>query len=237
MNVIDRIREMATAAWHDLTEGTGHPERAVEAYLEAGRKQLAETERLYQQKVDQVISLREQRVNAEQLAEKRGEQAFLAMRAGEEELAMLVLQEKRHAEAVIEHTGAQYEQCQEAILELADELVKLRAAYAEAADQRDVYAARIESARLQQKLHRHGEAGAGAGATGTLKELQQTGLELGRELSEALCEFGRAGRETLIEAGHNVKQELREVREKLQRDWPNRGGDRITDTFTGKKAE
>ncbi|MNI13535.1 PspA/IM30 family protein [compost metagenome] len=210
---------MATTTWQDLTEGSAmnNPNGDIDAYLRAQRKHVAETELLYQQTIEQAIGLREKYMNADQLIEKRNQQALLAMKVGEEEIAKLILQEKRQTEALSTHSKELYEQCQNTILVLAEELVRLREGLAEAEDQRDVYAARLEAARLQEQLNGRKDKG----TTDTFHELEQRGREIGREMNGALRELGRVGRETLREAGHNAQQELRIVRDKLQHEWHN----------------
>jgi phage shock protein A len=233
MSVLTRIRDMATATWNDLTEPSYHPEREVEAYIRAQQKHLEEADHLYQQTLVQAIALREQYMTAEQQAEKRGEQALLALRVGEEELAKLILEEKRQADEISKQAFQQYEQCQFIILELAEELKHLRTKYAEAVDQREVYAARMESARLAKQMEERNDRG----HRDTLTELQETGRDIGREVSGALREAGRIGKDIFREASVNVQQELREVRGKLHSEWPKANKHTGYDTADRKQAE
>lgn len=120
MNVLSRLRDVTAAAWQDWTEQSRNPEQEVDAYLCAQQKHLEETKALYQQSVEQAIILRQQYSSAEELSARRYEQALLALKVGEEDVAKFALEEKRQAEAVSENTRALYEQCQNTILQLAE---------------------------------------------------------------------------------------------------------------------
>ena len=136
------------------------------------------------------------------MAQLRGEQAELAMRAGDEELARLALQEKQREEAACEHYRAQYASSQDVCLALADELRGLRAGHAAEG------LVQPPSSGLHEKEARD-----------TWRELEVTGRELGREALQGLREAGRLSQETLKEAGGNLQQELRTLRGKFQQEW------------------
>ncbi|SEC63809.1 PspA/IM30 family protein [Paenibacillus sp. GP183] len=188
-----RIRDLAESAWHDFTERATDPQRE-DSLLAAKRKQLQETERLYEQTLQQAISLRQQQSSAAEMAAKRGEQAELALRAGEETLARLALQEKLFAEASVSECGAQYAQCQDAVLALAEELRLQRADFTEASKQREAYSAQAGSSQQRRMDQR-------SAAQATMRELGIAGREIG-------CDVGEA----LREAGSVLQRELRDMR-------------------------
>ena len=123
MNILNRIGKMAEAAWQETASKLDHHERG-------GSSVIQKLEQRYQEALQRTIELRRQIVNAEEMAQLRGEQAELAMRAGDEELARLALQEKQREEAACEHYRAQYASSQDVCLALADELRGLRAGHA-----------------------------------------------------------------------------------------------------------
>jgi phage shock protein A len=220
VNVFTRVKDIATATWQEVTERSVAPEREVESFLSAQQQHLAETERLYQQTVEQAIALREQLRSAEEHSERRGVQAQLALKAGEDELARLAVEEKLHADNVIEHTRVQYERSQSAILQLVEELALLRAGHAAALEQREVYAARLESARLQQQMQ---ERETSSVRHDTLHELKEAGREFGRDFSDLLREAHVTGRES-----------FRALSGKVQREWQQRSGAEPTKSQSGK---
>jgi phage shock protein A len=207
VNVFTRVKDLATATWQEISERSVAPEREVENFLSAQQKHLAETDILYQQTVEQAIALREQLRSAEELSERRGAQAQLAMKAGEEELARLAVEEKLHADNVIEHTRVQYERSQSVILQLVEELALLRAAYAAAIEQREVNAVRLESARLQQQMQQRESSSV---LQGTLQELKEAGRDFGRDFSDLLREASVTGRESFRAMSGKIQRELKQ---------------------------
>jgi phage shock protein A len=210
-DVMTRIRELAEIAWQEVAVQPMNAERELNDLLEAQRKQMEENDLLLERKIRQAAQLREQIGSAEELAARRSEQAELAMRAGEEDLARLALQERLHAEAVSGECRARYAQIQDEILVLAEELQQLRIAYAEACERRGYDAARIETAKQQRRLH------AQSAAQDSLRSLQHAGREVGRDVSLALRQAGRISRDSLREAGGILQRELHEMRGKLAR--------------------
>ena len=117
-HMIDRIGKMAEAVWQE-TIGKANPA--------AQSGTIMELEARYDEALQAAIALRGHIASAEEMAQLRGEQAELAMRAGEEDLARLALQEKLREEAACEHYRAQYASSQDVCLALAEQLRGLRA--------------------------------------------------------------------------------------------------------------
>ncbi|MCD1258712.1 PspA/IM30 family protein [Paenibacillus athensensis] len=153
MSLIKRMRDITVATLNEHLERSEDPVRLIDQYLAAQREQLVQSERLHQQCVTHAASLRQQFLSALETKEKREQQALLALKAGEEQMARIVLQEKLQAEEKSEQYRELYEQAKQSILELDEELQQLKADYKEVADKRSYYLARMESARLQQRLH------------------------------------------------------------------------------------
>lgn len=194
MSVFDRIGKMAEVVWQE-TAGKLDPHES------GGSSAIEGLEQRYQEALQRTIELRSQIVNAEEMAQLRGEQAELACRAGDEELARLALKEKLRGEAACEHLRAQYAGSQDLCLALAEELRGQRAGHAA----EDMQPPR---SGLHEKEARD-----------TWRELEVTGRELGREALQGLREAGRLSHETLKEAGGNLQQELRSLRGKLGQEW------------------
>ena len=151
MSLFRRMRDITVATLNEHLERSEDPVRLIDQYLAAQREQLQQSERLYQQCVSHAASLRQQYLTALETKEKREHQALLALKAGEEHMARIVLQEKLQAEEKSEQYHELYEQAKQSILDLDEELQQLKADYKEVADKRSYYLARMESARLQQR--------------------------------------------------------------------------------------
>lgn len=207
---------MAEAAWNEAEERLDMHERNGGAAGTSSSK-VAVLEERYQDALQRAFELRRQSVTADEMAQLRSEQAELAMRAGEEELARLALQEKLREEAACEHYRAQYASCQDEVLALAEELRLLRASLAAEASRGGGAAPHSDGVQPPGGPHEQG-------ARDTLRELEVAGRELGREALQGLREAGRLSRDTLKEAGGNLQQEWHALRGKLQHDWQHRRG-------------
>ncbi|RTE06222.1 PspA/IM30 family protein [Paenibacillus whitsoniae] len=153
MSIFRRVRDITVASLNEQLERAEDPVRFIDQYLVSQREQIQQSERLYQQCVSHAASLRAQYLSALETKEKREHQAMLALKAGEEHMARIVLQEKLQAEEKSAQYHELYEQAKQSILELDEELQQLKSDYKEVADKRSYYLARMESARLQQRLH------------------------------------------------------------------------------------
>jgi len=197
--MLNRIGKMAEAAWHDAKQHIDGCVQGQEAALE-------DLEQRYDEALQRAFRLRQLRLDAEELAQLRAEQAELAMRAGEEELARIALQERHHQLEACELYRTQYASCQDEVLALAEELRRLRAERAAGEERGGEQAPRQE-------------------ARDTLRELEVAGRELGREALQALREAGRLSRETLKEAGGNLQQEWQALQRSMQQERQHRRDD------------
>jgi phage shock protein A len=220
MSLLRRMRDITVASLNEHLERSEDPVRLIDQYLAAQREQLQQSERLYQQCVTHAASLRQQYLTALETKEKREQQALLALKAGEEHMARIVLQEKLQAEEKSEQYRELYEQAKQSILDLDEELQQLRADYKEVADKRSYYLARMESARLQQRLHARSSVSQDASPRmfGRLEE-RVSDMELH---ARTLRDVRRMGRESYYGAGNPaVDAELEALRNKLNQEGTN----------------
>ncbi|MZQ82461.1 PspA/IM30 family protein [Paenibacillus sp. 5J-6] len=220
MSLLRRMRDITVASLNEHLERSEDPVRLIDQYLAAQREQLQQSERLYQQCVTHAASLRQQYLTALETKEKRENQALLALKAGEEHMARIVLQEKLQAEEKSEQYRELYEQAKQSILDLDEELQQLKADYKEVADKRSYYLARMESARLQQRLHARSSVSQDASPRmfGRLEE-RVSDMELH---ARTLRDVRRMGRESYYGAGNPaVDAELEALRSRLNQEGAN----------------
>ncbi|TXK82667.1 PspA/IM30 family protein [Paenibacillus sp. N3.4] len=217
MSLIRRMRDITVATLNEHLERSEDPVRLIDQYLAAQREQLQQSEKLYQQCVSHAASLRQQYLTALETKEKREHQALLALKAGEEHIARIVLQEKLQAEEKSEQYRGLYEQAKQSILDLDEELQQLKADYKEVAEKRSYFLARMESARLQQRLHARSSVSQDASPRmfGRLEE-RVSDMELH---ARTLRDVRRMGRESYYGGGNPaVDAELEALRNKLQQE-------------------
>jgi phage shock protein A len=218
MSIIKRMRDITVATLNERLERSEDPVRLIDQYLMNQREQLQQAERLYQQCVTHAATLRQQYLTALETKEKREHQALLALKAGEEHMARIVLQEKLQAEEKSEQYHELYEQAKQSILDLDEELQQLKADYKEVAEKRGYFLARMESARLQQRLNAR-MSGVGQQSTPRIFNRLEESVSDMEMQARSLRDVRRMTRESYYAAGNPaVDAELEALRNKLNKE-------------------
>ncbi|MCZ8513643.1 PspA/IM30 family protein [Paenibacillus filicis] len=215
-----RFRDLTVASFNELLEQSEDPVRMIDKYLTSQSEQIRESERLLQQCLSHASSLRQQYVSAEQLKERREQQALLALKAGEEEVARIALHEKMQQEEKASQYKALYEQSKLGIVELEEQLQQLKADFQEVASKRTYYIARLESVRLQQRMNERLRA-TGGPSPRMFDRLEErvSDLELGaRALREVRGQVREAWTNVSGAASQALDQELAKLKTKLQQE-------------------
>lgn len=216
MSLMRRVRDISIATLNDKLERAEDPVRLIDSYLADQREQVMQAEKLHQQYVSHAASLRQQYLSAEQLKEKREQQALIALKAGEEHMARMALQEKVIQEEKSEQYKMLYEQGQQAIIELEGQLQQYKADYQEVYSKRQFYVARLESVRLQQQMNeRMAGKGPDVGAN-MFRRLEERISDLELE-AKALRDVRSVGQEVFHQVGTTVQQTLEKELQKLKK--------------------
>lgn len=220
MSIVRRMRDITTATLNDMLERSEDPVKLIDQYLYSLREEIQQADRLHQQFAAHTNGLRQQYLHAEELREKREQQAAVALRAGEEGIARLALQEKMmHEEKAVQYRGL-YEQNQQSMLELEEQLRQMKSDYQAVYDKRQYYSARLESIRLQQQMNeRLGNAGGEAGAPRMFQRLEDRVADLELEAT-SLRDLRRMSSELLTQTGTTLQsaldRELQALKRKLE---------------------
>lgn len=221
MTIMKRIRDISVATLNDRLEKAEDPVRLIDEYLHAQMDQIRQSEKLLQQCLQHASQLKTQYSQAEEMMNKREEQALLALKAGEDDLARLALQEKLLHQEKYEQYKKLYDDTMASTSDLSQQLEQMKADYREVYNKRQYYIARMESAKLQQRMNeRMGFAGGSTGERIFQRlEDQISGLELE---AKSLSELRKQGEQLLYDAGLSVKQtldnELAKLKQKLERE-------------------
>ncbi|GAB6927188.1 hypothetical protein JCM10914A_11710 [Paenibacillus sp. JCM 10914] len=161
MSVFRRIRDITVATLNEKLEESQDPVRLIDQFLHSTRQDIAEAEKLHQQCQTHSRQLKQQVDQAQNMRSKREEQALLALKAGEDHLAKLALQEKLIYEEKIEQYEGLLSSSLDSLKEIEEQLGELRMEYQTVYSKRQYYVARVETLRLQQKMNeRTGSYGA-----------------------------------------------------------------------------
>ncbi|WP_138495317.1 PspA/IM30 family protein [Paenibacillus pinistramenti] len=153
MGVFRRVRDITVATLNERLEQAQDPVQMIDRFLYETRQEIAEAERLYQQYSTHTRNLKGQVEQAKAMRGKREEQALLALKAGEEHLAKLALQEKMLYEEKLQQYEELYNQSFESLQELELQLGELKTEYQTVYSKRQYYYARMETLRLQQRMN------------------------------------------------------------------------------------
>jgi phage shock protein A len=222
-SVMRRMKDMTAAALNDRLDKAEDPVKLIDQFLYQQKEQIGQAERLYQQMINHATFLRGQYTEAELMMNKREEQAMLALKAGEEHIAKIALQEKVLQEEKTNQYKELYEQSKDSILEVEEQLSQLRAEYQEVLSKRQFYAARLESIRLQRQMNERLRSQSNIGNAFHRLEDRVHDMEIE---SKCMSEVRKVGQE-LAHAGVSVQQtierELEGLKKKLEREgWMNR---------------
>jgi phage shock protein A len=218
MSVVKRMRDMTVASLNDRLEKAEDPVRVIDQFLWSTHQEITQSEGLHQQYATHTEHLHRQWKEAEKWMVKREHQALTALKAGEENVAKLALQDKVIHEERSERYRQLYEQSKMELTDLDQLLQELRNEYRTVYDRRQFYVARMESLRLQQRLNARYAPG-NADTSQMFRKIDDRLTDIELE-TRSLRDLRRMGQETLMEAGQVVKntieRELEQLKRKLQ---------------------
>ncbi|WP_084213425.1 PspA/IM30 family protein [Thermicanus aegyptius] len=155
LGVMRRMRDITLATLNEMLEKAEDPIQLIDQYLSEKMEQLRELEKLSRQMNQHTRMLRDQFLNAEKWRQKREEQALLALKAGEEEVARLVVEEKLQYEEQSRKYRDLYNESRASVEEVDQLLEQVRREIQEVAGKRQIYMARLETLRLKQRMNQH----------------------------------------------------------------------------------
>jgi len=219
MSIMKRVRTMTVATLNDMLEKSEDPVRLIDQYLYATRDEIVQADKLHQQISAHTQTLGQQYMNAEQLKEKREQQALLAVKAGEDIAARLALQEKLMHEERSNQYRQLYEQSKQSLVELEEQLEQLKSDYQSVYEKRQLYIARMESLRLQQRMNeRMGTMNGFNDPSRMFDRLNERVADMELE-TRTLRDLRRIGTEFAYQAGttlqSTLERELQNLKHKL----------------------
>ncbi|KHL92574.1 phage-shock protein [Paenibacillus sp. IHB B 3415] len=221
MSVFRRMRDITVANLNERLEQSQDPVKLIDQFLHSTREEIGEAERLYQQYASHTKQLQQQVNQATAMRNKREEQALLALKAGEDHLAKLALQEKIIHEEKLEQYSGLLETSQQSLFELESQLNELKIEYQTVYSKRQFYAARMESLRLQQRMNQRASAFGGGDVPKMFGRLEDKMTDWELE-AKSLSDLRRMGQEYAVQAGETVatvlEREMARLKEKLNND-------------------
>ncbi|MDF2659710.1 MAG: phage-shock protein [Paenibacillus sp.] len=220
MSLMRRMRDITVATLNERLEQAEDPVKLIDQYLTAQKEQIMQSEKVHRQLMAHAGSLRQQAMSAEQLRDKREQQAMIALKAGEDHVAKMALQEKILQEEKYEQFKELYEQSKLSIVELEEQLDQLKRDFDEVLSKRQYYMARLESIRLQRHMNESLRGGYPGISGRTFHRLEERISDLELE-TKSLRDVRQLGRE-MAHAGSQMQQalerELSQLKNKLEKE-------------------
>ncbi|WP_154959719.1 PspA/IM30 family protein [Paenibacillus polysaccharolyticus] len=220
MSVFRRMRDITVASLNEHLEQSQDPVKLIDQFLVSTRQDIGEAEKLRHQYASHTRQMKQQADQAATMVNKREEQASMALKAGEEHLAKLALQEKiLHEEKMDQYTEL-YTQSAAALQELDEQINQLKAEYQNVYSKRQYYYARMQTIQLQQRMNQRGNY-SGQNVPGMFNKLDDQVSDLEYE-AQSLREIRRMGQDGSGLSGNMsssaLDKELERLKQKLNND-------------------
>ncbi|MEC0369493.1 PspA/IM30 family protein [Paenibacillus chibensis] len=219
MSVFRRVRDITAANLNERLEQSQDPVRLIDQFLATTRDDIVEAEKLVQQSTAHMRQLKQQVDQAESMKNKREEQALLALKAGEDHLAKLALQEKIIYEEKLEQYSELLDTTKRSLIDLESQLNDLKMEYQTVYNKRQYYAARMETLRLQQRMNQRMDGyGSGQDVPKMFNRLEDRISDWELE-AQSLRDLRRMGQQYLDQASETVsgilEKEMARLKQKL----------------------
>ncbi|MCM3785994.1 PspA/IM30 family protein [Neobacillus mesonae] len=218
MSVFRRMRDITAATINEHLEQSQDPVKLIDQFLMDTRREIGEVEKLQQQYSRHTRQLKQQVDEASAMIAKREEQALLALKAEEDHLAKLALQEKMLYEEKYNQYIGLYEQSRDALTELEEQLDTLKSEYQAVYSKRQYYYARMQTIQLQQRMNERAGQYGGRQVPGMFNRLEDRVSDLEYE-ARSLRDLrrGETGRETSqYSVSDLLEREMAKLKKKLE---------------------
>lgn len=219
MSVFRRMRDITVATLNDRLEQSQDPVQLIDQFLSSTRQDIAEAEKLFSQVASHTKNLQQQVDQATSMKNKREEQALLALKAGEDHLAKLALQEKIIYEEKLEQYSELLTQSRSSLRELEEQLNDLKLEYQTVYSKRQYYVARMENLRLQQRMNQRMNAYGGQDVPKMFNRMEDriTDWELEAQSLRDLRRMGQEyGEQILNTVSSTLEKEMARLKKKLE---------------------
>ena len=219
MSVFRRMRDITVATLNDRLEQSQDPVKLIDQFLASTRQDIAEAEKLFSQMASHTKNLQQQVDQANSMKNKREEQALLALKAGEDHLAKLALQEKIIYEEKLEQYSELLAQSRGSLRELEEQLNELKLEYQTVYSKRQYYVARMENLRLQQRMNERMNAYGGQDVPKMFNRMEDriSDWELEAQSLRDLRKMGQEYGEQIVNTvSSTLEREMARLKKKLE---------------------
>lgn len=214
MSVVQRMKDMTRATFNEMLEKAEDPIQCIDVYLAEQKKRLNQLNQLYKDHLQHLLAMKKKFEQSDVMVNKREEQATIALKAEELEIARLALHEKVIYEVRRNQYKALYMQGKESFGELEEQLQTVQQDIQEIVEKRQYYAARMESLKLQKKWNEQTSTFGSRNPNGWFNRVEDTLSELEYEAS-AFRKLRSDLKQQVSSYSDHVETEIMKLKQKL----------------------
>lgn len=153
MGIFKRLRDLTSASINDLLDKAEDPVKMLNQFLRDMEEDIMEAESAVAKQIAVEKRFKQQMEEAQEMTQKRQEQAMKALEQGNEDLARRALEDKKEHQTKFDEMSKQHEialtnadQLRRQLGEMKDEFTKMK-------NKKDLLIARAESAKAQKSIN------------------------------------------------------------------------------------
>jgi phage shock protein A len=217
MSIFKRIRDISSATINDLIDKAEDPVKMLNQYLRDMERDIADAEVGVAKQISIEKRFKQQYEEANEMVEKRGEQAMNALEAGNEDLARRALQDKKEHQEKADDFKTQYDNAKSNADQLRRQLSEMKDEFSKLKNKKDTLVARAESAKAQKQIN---QAMSGFGRDNGAKGFER--------MNEKVLQ---------MEAEAEASQDLKNANKSLDDELDALGKDDVDDELAALKAQ
>jgi phage shock protein A len=153
MGIFKRLRDLTMASINDLLDKAEDPVKMLNQFLRDMEEDIQEAESGVAKQIAIEMKFKQQFEEAEELVQKRGEQAMRALEQGNEDLARRALEDKKEHQARYDELKNQYSIAKTNADQLRSQLSEMKDEYNKMKNKKDLLIARAEAAKAQKQIN------------------------------------------------------------------------------------
>lgn len=153
MGIFKRLRDLTFASINDLLDKAEDPVKMLNQFLRDMEEDIQEAEGAVAKQIAIEKKFKQQYEEAEELVQKRSEQALKALEQGNEDLARRALEDKKEHQARYEELKRQYDIAKTNADKLRDQLSEMKDEFTKLKNKKDLLVARAEAAKAQKQIN------------------------------------------------------------------------------------
>lgn len=153
MGIFKRLRDMTMATINDLLDKAEDPVKMLNQFLRDMEEDILDAEAAVAKQIAIEKKFKQQADEAEDMVNRRSEQAMKALEQGNEELARKALQDKKEHQTRYEEMKRQYEIAKANADQLRKQLEEMKDEFNKMKNKKDLLVARAEAAKAQKQIN------------------------------------------------------------------------------------